>query len=743
MIDSQKLLTALQRQVGALLSDLEQRAQEDGQVRECVQAEYAAAVQAGRTAFSEAQWRKDLLVQGAVAWVLACVFVRFMEDNGLTEEIWLSGAGAQRDVARGRRQRHFSEHPHDTDREVLHRAFRAAARFPAVAGLFDEGHNPLWQMPISGDAARDLIALWDALDDTADDVRPVFDFTDPTRDTRFLGDLYQDLSEDAKKRYALLQTPIFVESFILDRTLTPALAEYGLTSVKLIDPTCGSGHFLIGAFERLFAAWQDREPSVPAPELAQRALRAVHGVDLNPFAVAIARFRLIVMALNACSIKRLADAPGWELRLACGDSLLHGPREGQLTELGPAIAIRGLEHHFMTEDAGLVEEILTPGYHAVVGNPPYIVARDKALNDAYRERYSTCKGKYSLAVPFMERFFELARLPGGGGYVGKITANSFMKREFGTKLIEEFLPTVDVQTVIDASGIDFSGHGTPTILLFGRSRAPVLGIVRAVMGIRGDPTPPESPAEGLVWRSIIAQVDQPGSESAFISVEDLDRSALALHPWSLQGGGAAGLKQRLDQASQTRLGTLALLGVFGMSNADEAMLRAVPDWKRAKVPSRFVRLLLLGDEIRDWVVDGATAAWFPYNATGLLPLDDAQALMSMWPSRTTLWARQTFARVSYKEEGRPWYEWHQVTLDRIRTPLTITFAFVATHNHFVLDRGAHVFNRSAPIIKLRDGADEDDHFELLGVLNSATACFLGSPVDLGVNRGSRFCGSAC
>jgi hypothetical protein len=47
------------------------------------------------------------------------------------------------------------------------------------------------------------------------------DFTDPGRDTRFLGDLYQDLSQLARKRYALLQTPEFVEEFILDRTLEP------------------------------------------------------------------------------------------------------------------------------------------------------------------------------------------------------------------------------------------------------------------------------------------------------------------------------------------------------------------------------------------------------------------------------------------------------------------------------------------------------------------------------------------
>ena len=61
--------------------------------------------------------------------------------------------------------------------------------------------------------------------------------------------------------------------------------------------------------------------------------------------------------------------------------------------------------------------------------------------------------------------------------------------------------------------------------------------------------------------------------------------------------------------------------------------------------------------------------------------------------------------------------------DRFETPLSITFAFVATHNHFVLDRGGKVFNRSAPVIKLPAGATEDDHLALIGLLNSSTACF--------------------
>ncbi len=57
------------------------------------------------------------------------------------------------------------------------------------------------------------------------------------------------------------------------------------------------------------------------------------------------------------------------------------------------------------------------------------------------------------------------------------------------------------------------------------------------------------------------------------------------------------------------------------------------------------------------------------------------------------------------------------------SPLSIAFAFVATHNQFVLDRGGKEFNRTSPVIKLQAGASEDDHLALLGALNSSTACF--------------------
>ena len=128
-----------------------------------------------------------------------------------------------------------------------------------------------------------------------------------------------------------------------------------------------------------------------------------------------------------------------------------------------------------------------------------------------------------------------------------------MKREFGKKLIEEYFagrdgtPGVDLTHVIDTSGAYIPGHGTPTVILFGRNRAPVAKTIRAVMGIRGEPSTPDDPAKGLVWSAIVAQIDQPGSQSEFVSVADSPRELFHKHPWSIGGGGAAELKEQLEQ----------------------------------------------------------------------------------------------------------------------------------------------------------------------------------------------------
>lgn len=730
MINAPQLLADLIRRLKVLEDDLRQRINEVPDLKASLQAEWQAARDANRTAETFESWADQVITQAGVHWLLSCVFLRFIEDNTLVERPWISGTpdSGRLNLARDRHEAYFRAHPLESDREYLLACFLEAGSLPGLHTFFDETHNPVFRLGISGDAAMALRQFWQQQDPNTGAL--LHDFTDPAWNTRFLGDLYQDLSEATRKRYALLQTPEFVEEFILDRTLTPAIREFGYREARMIDPTCGSGHFLLGGFQRMVEEWSRNEPTRNRRDVAQKALDAVAGVDLNPFAVAISRFRLLVAALQASDVYRLSEAPDFRINVAIGDSLLHGKRFGltateDMFQDAEHFADTGLAHAYASEDLAEVQRILGRQYHAVVGNPPYITVKDEVLNAAYRRRYVSCYRKYSLGAPFTERFFELTVTGRGdqcAGFVGLITTNSFMKREFGSKLIEEVLPQLDLTHVVDTSGAYIPGHGTPTVILFGRHRLPVVETVRIVMGIKSEPGSPDDPARGLVWSAILDQLDHTGSESEFVSVGETSRQILGKHPWSIGGGGASDVKEQIDASGTKLLSEVVTEIGFGcVISEEEGFL--LPIRRKPAAQIKQMRPFAVGEAVRDWgVLIPLELILYPYdenvNLVAINDIGDAQ-----WAYRTTLGSRRAFGNQSYAEAGRPWWEYHQIPVARNRIPLSITFPFIATHNHFALDRGNKVFNRTAPVIKLPVGSTETEHLELLGLLNSSVACF--------------------
>jgi len=719
-------LKALQKQVALLEADLKPT----GLASDRLKVEWRTAKSADRTAATFETWLMERVTQVAVAWVLATVFVRFCEDNGLIEYPYIAGPGDRVQLAADLQAKHYENHPESDDLGWLKAAIDALSVSPVTAGLFDKRHNPMWTIQPSPQVIKELMAFWRQ---TGEDGQIRYDLTDPEWDTRFLGDLYQDLSEAARKTYALLQTPEFVEEFILNYTLDPAIAEFGLEpappvghedlppGLRVIDPACGSGHFLLGAFRRLLSAWETASPTTDRYELVAKALSSVHGVDKNPFAAAIARFRLMLAAMLAAGVERLTERVDFPVNIAVGDSLLHGKgspgRQGEFDFGGEAGAWT-----YRTED---VEDyikschILEYGsYHVVVANPPYITVKDKAENESIRRSYETCSGTYALSVPFAERLFQLAVRD--TGYTGQITSNSFMKRGFGKKLVEEYFPRVDLTHVVDTSGAYIPGHGTPTVILIGRRRfVRSDSTIRAVLGVRGEPEQPGRPENGLVWQAILAQIDEPGSESEWVSVADRARGQFAKHPWSLSGGGAADVFELIERYSQPMRSRITPpIGRAIRAGADDAFIRPLRESLRKIATPSALRQFMTGDVVRDWSAIPEESIWFPYDSK----LDVSSMQEELWPWRVTLADRRTF-QGSMADAGLHWWDYMQYTASAYSSLLSITFAFIGTHNHFVLDRGGKVFNRHAPVIKLPEAATEDDHLTLLGVLNSSTACF--------------------
>src|SRR5690606_782531 len=148
MIDRQRLLTDLQRILRTLEADLIERAdsRDVPEVGETLRKDYAAAKEAERTAQNYTDWLGDYATQMAAAWVLSCVFARFLEDNALVEPPKLAGPGERLKRARDEHELYFRTHPTLTDREYLLDIFDRLQKLPGGDGLFGE-HNPIRELP--------------------------------------------------------------------------------------------------------------------------------------------------------------------------------------------------------------------------------------------------------------------------------------------------------------------------------------------------------------------------------------------------------------------------------------------------------------------------------------------------------------------------------------------------------------------------------------------------------------------
>ncbi|WP_322752366.1 BREX-2 system adenine-specific DNA-methyltransferase PglX [Frankia sp. Cas3] len=656
------------------------------------------------TLASDARRSATQATDTAVAWVVTTLLLRFCEDNHLVptgtrlatpQSMSHSSAGPQADARYG-----------GTALDHLISCLAVFLR-TGFSTVFDGVFTSDLLLTIPPDAADTLVSFWNRRDQGGD-LR--HDFTDPTLGTGFLADVYERLSDSRRKEHALVPTPDFVADLLLDLTLDPAIEEVGHRHVRLIDPVCGSGQFVLGAFDRLFSAWSRKAPELSAGHQVRKALAAVHGVDLLPSSVAITRFRLFVTALHAAGVVGPVDVAnlGWPLNIRVGDSLL-GPETAQADE---------------------TERTHGRGYHVVVGNPPYLAVRDQNLSRRIREQYETCRGSYTLAVPFTQRFFQLARPADAdgrnAGHVGILTSNSFMRREFGQRLATEFLAEeVTLTHVLDTSGAYIPGHGTPTVLLIGRNRRPdVSEPLVVVLAERGEPTLPPVPREGQVWRSIRRHARTVGLADRWTRSVSLDRRVLREFPWQLTDSTARSLIARMSR--QSVLGDVAIrIGYSAITGADDVFV-APPDVFRRLGPAEEGGLVRIttGFEVRDWAVQTGRTGFFPRRDDH--HIEDLRSYPRihdrLWPYRTTLQERRA-ASALHRAAGRPWYDWTQIAARAGGDGTAITFSWVASHNHFALQRGRVVALQSAPVIELPEDSTRARYVSLVGLLNSSAACF--------------------
>lgn len=709
--DRTRLTNALREHVAKIAADLRVKMRAPGAARD-----RAAQLHLDERVAEDFEVWTDLLARrAAVLWVLKSVYVRVLEDRGLLTPGRLLDHEAQQLFERLA--------PHLGETAFLRWVYRdLASRNGGAPELFSP--QPAEVALPSDELSRGLIAFWRHRDA---DTGSHWSFADERFEGELMGDLYQELDPVVKDRFALCQTPDFVRAFILDRTLAPAIETFGADDVRLLDPACGSGHFLIDGLKRLVTATSAAHSDWDRRRVVKHCLARVVGVDLNDYACALARARLVMTAAELAGVGQLSDAGQFHPQVYCADGLEQLERDdvkkpAQIGLFEPSEE-RPLALLTRPEVRLELKRIFQQKFHAVVANPPYILEQDPDRKKYQRSlvgkrpRYLSAQGKYSLSAPFTERCIQLS-VP--DGRVGVIIANNFMKRNFGKALIEKVLAEVDLTLVVDTAQAFIPHHATPTVILVISNRAPESPLVRVVAGKRGEAGVPADPATAAVWTSICQGVELPGFENDYISVSDRERRTLAVHSWALEGGQSAEIKARMEARADCRLSALAAeVGYPVVLGEDDAFTAPPSKWFplwALTVP------FVIGTDVRDWGCSTNARVVFPYEAIGssnLRKLSEHPALAARFlPLRARL--EKPYGSTG---DSADWYGYVNHSPAKLKAVRKLVFAFVATHNHFALVDEPAAFNRSAPLVILKEADNEPLYFAVLGLLNSSIACF--------------------
>jgi hypothetical protein len=222
-----------------------------------------------------------------------------------------------------------------------------------------------------------------------------------------------------------------------------------LAAIRVVDPACGSGAFLISAFRRLFDERMAAErevarlenatiPRVPDEAAITASILAdnIYGVDINPASVEIAKLALWLHSARA-------DAPLSRLdhTLRCGNSLV-GPDfwTGRAEDAGLRERVNAFDWRAAFPEVW--PEQNAGGFDLVLGNPPYVklqnlmkvdpevVAHLQAErgDDTYR---SARTGNFDLYLPFIEKGL---RLLGPGGRMAYIAPSLWVVNDYGKAL---------------------------------------------------------------------------------------------------------------------------------------------------------------------------------------------------------------------------------------------------------------------------------------------------------------------
>ncbi len=568
---------------------------------------------------------------------------------------------------------------------------------------------------------------------------------------------------EVKKAGGVFYTPTFIVDYIVKNTLGKLLegkapGQVGVgrgTPIRVLDMSCGSGSFLLGAYQYLLdwylngytlepEKWSKgaspRIYQISAPDgvlwkltTSERKcilLDHIYGVDIDSQAVEVTKLSLLLKVLEGeseesigkqLSMFRERVLPDLAHNIKCGNSLI-GPdfytdKQSSFLNTEEQYRINAFDWH--REFAEVF--VSSGGFDIIIGNPPYI--RIHNLVDYYpdevkfiQSHYSTASfGKVDIFVVFVEKGYQLLNET---GILSFILPNKFMQADYGVGLRRLITDKHALVDLVDFGNSQvFEGATTYTCLLF------------------------------------LSKVYQQGFKAKFnrtylsaekflaeIPLEERNYSTFGVSPWQSAPISDSGILLKLEEITSRLVDMvdLAITGVktgannvfiFEILDRDEqfARLRREDTDEVVELETKYLVPYLKADSLKRYHIGkGSRLLLYPYqllnNRTQLVPESDLENYPKTW-QYLQKFKRELEARQKGKLKGPAWYGLSfSSSLSMFSVPKLIT-PTLSPRNSFSYEQSGYLFPQGAGGgCGLVPNTDYSPNY-LLGMLNSRLLTF--------------------
>jgi type I restriction-modification system DNA methylase subunit len=270
---------------------------------------------------------------------------------------------------------------------------------------------------------------------------------------------FVDEKPEVKKAGGVFYTPKFIVDYIVKNTvgkLIEGKSPKQIERIKILDPACGSGSFLLGAYQYLidyhlnyyrnhskdaqslhfdvYLKFNPEDFALPLHEKAKLLRNNLFGVDIDAQAVEVTMMSLYLKALEGergMLPRKQHLLPALGNNIKCGNSLIgYDIVDGQWFNDDAKDKINPFD--WTSKTAGFGELVENGGFDAVIGNPPYV--RQELLGDFkdyFQQHYEVYHGTADLYAYFIEKGVSLLKKDGLFSY---IVANKWMRASYGESL---------------------------------------------------------------------------------------------------------------------------------------------------------------------------------------------------------------------------------------------------------------------------------------------------------------------